>query len=241
MQIRRDCGIVDEFETILSMNDHTGSLHLRAVLPEELALQFLAAKPKALSTSSFAALLIEQGLTGALSWPRTPSVRETPSNTGTKAQPSNEATRASVEVGSSTQEELKSSMGTFLGDGVGKEPEETPRKVLSFSRQLPGKLKPFSTLIEDFWRVKQGSKGDTAWNRLTRNLLAFLDKYGESVLTDQLELGINGKWKGIELARYEQLKASDKPPEVKHPAAQVFTAKDFDKGPTSNPAIGDLF
>ena len=223
------------------MNDHTGKLQLRAVLPEELARQFLAAKPKTMSTPGFAALLIEQGLTGSVSWPRTPSVRETPSNTGTKAQPSNEAKKASLEVGSSTQEELKSSMGTFLGDGVGKEPEETPRKVLSFSRQLPGKLKPFSALIEDFWRVKQGSKGDTAWSRLIRNLLAFLEKYGESVLTDQLELGINGKWKGIELARYEQLKASDKPPEVKHPAAQVFTAKDFDKGPTTNPTLSDLF
>ena len=224
------------------MNDHTGKLQLRAVLPEELARQFLAAKPKTMSTPGFAALLIEQGLTGSVSWPRTPSVRETPSNTGTKAQPSNEATRASVEVQSSSQEELqKSSKGTFLGDGVGKEPEETPRKVLSFSRQLPGKLKPFSALIEDFWRVKQGSKGDTAWNRLIRNLLAFLEKYGESVLTDQLELGINGKWKGIEIARYEQLKASDKPPEVKHPAAQVFTAKDFDNGPSSNPALGQLF
>ena len=223
------------------MNDHTGKLQLRAVLPEELARQFLAVKPKTLSISGFAALLIERGLTLSVDYAPAVPVRVSTGNSGTKAQPSNEATRASVEVGSSTQEELKSPMGTFLGDGVGKEPEETPRKVLSFSRQIPGKLKPFSALIEDFWRVKQGSKGDTAWNRLIRNLLAFLEKYGESVLTDQLELGINGKWKGIELARYEQLKASDKPPEVKHPAAQVFTAKDFDKGPTSNPAIGDLF
>ena len=227
------------------MNDHTGKLQLRAVLPEELARQFLAAKPKTLSTPGFAALLIEEALCSrwfVLNYAPTVSVRETPSNTGTKAQPSNEAKKASLEVGSSTQEELeKSSKGTFLGDGVGREPEGTPRRVLSFSRQLPGKLKPFSALIEDFWRVKQGSKGDTAWNRLIRNLLAFLEKYGESVLTDQLELGINGKWKGIELARYEQLKASDKPPEVKHPAAQVFTAKDFDNGPSSNPALGQLF
>jgi hypothetical protein len=147
----------------------------------------------------------------------------------------------SVEVGSSTQEELKSSMGTFLGDGVGKEPEETPRKVLSLSKQIPGKLKPYSTLIEDFWRVKKGSKGQTAWDRLIRNLLYFLEKYGEAVLKDQLELGINGKWNGIEPTRYEQYKTAGKPPEGKHPAAQVFTAKDFDKGPTSNPAIGDLF
>lgn len=226
------------------MFDHTGKLQLRAVLPEELARQFLATKPKTLSTPGFAALLIEEALcsrSSVLDYAPTVSVRETPSNTGTKAQPSNEAKKASVEVQSSPTKEHKKVCVSFLGDGVGKEPEETPRKVLSFSRQLPGKLKPFSALIEDFWRVKQGSKGDTAWNRLIRNLLAFLEKYGESVLTDQLELGINGKWKGIEIARYEQLKASDKPPEVKHPAAQVFTAKDFDNGPTTNPTLSDLF
>ena len=241
MQIRRDCGIVDEFETFLSMNDHTGSLHLRAVLPEELALQFLAAKPKALSTSSFAALLIEKGLTGCVDYPRLCRCGTTPSNTGTKAQPSNEATRASVEVQSSTQEELKSSLDSFLGDGVGKEPEETPRKTPSLTKQIPGKLKPYSTLIEDFWRVKKGSKGQTAWDRLMRNLLYFLEKYGEAVLKDQLELGINAKWNGIEPARYEQYKTAGKPPEAKHPAAQVFTAKDFDNGPTTNPTLSDLF
>ena len=227
------------------MNDHTGKLQLRAVLPEELARQFLAAKPKTLSTPGFAALLIEEALCSrwsVLNYAPTVSVRETPSSTGTKAQPSNEAKKASLEVGSSTQEELqKSSMGTFLGDGVGKEPEETPRKVLSLSKQIPGKLKPYSTLVEDFWRVKKGSKGQTAWDRLMRNLLYFLEKYGESVLTDQLELGINAKWNGIEPARYEQYKTSGKPPEVKHPAAQVFTAKDFNKGPTTNPTLSDLF
>ena len=224
------------------MNDHTGKLQLRAVLPEELARQFLAAKPKTLSISGFAALLIERGLTMSLEYAPAVPVRVGTGNSGTKAQPSNEATRASVEVQSSTQEELqKSSKGTFLGDGVGKEHEETPRKVLSLSKQIPGKLKPYSTLVEDFWRVKKGSKGQTAWDRLMRNLLYFLEKYGESVLTDQLELGINAKWNGIEPARYEQYKTSGKPPEVKHPAAQVFTAKDFDKGPTTNPTLSDLF
>ena len=100
---------------------------------------------------------------------------------------------------------------------------------------------PYSALVEDFWRVKKGSKGQTAWERLMRNLLYFLEKYGEAVLKDQLELAINGKWNGIEPARYEQFKAAGKPPEAKHPAAQVFTAKDFDNGPSNNPALGNLF
>ena len=223
------------------MNDHTGKLQLRAVLPEELARQFLAVKPKTLSISGFAALLIERGLTMSLEYAPAVPVRVGTGNSGTKAQPSNEATRASVEVQSSTQEEPKSSLDGFLGDGVGREPEGTPRKTPSLTKQIPGKLKPYSALVEDFWRVKKGSKGQTAWDRLMRNLLYFLEKYGETVLKDQLELAINGKWNGIEPARYEQFKAAGKPPETKHPAAQVFTAKDFDNGPTTNPVIGNLF
>ena len=224
------------------MSAHSGSVTIRAVLPDELASQLRAYKPKSLSVSAFAALLIEEGLTGWLHYPRAVPVRETPGNSGTKAQPSSEANKASLKVQSSPQKELKKNLSvSFLGDGVGKEPEETPRKVLSFSKKLPADLEPFSDLIEDYWRVKQGSKGKVAWNRLTRNLSSFLDKYGDSVVRDQLELAINGKWMGIELARYEQLKASGKPPETKHPAAQVFTAKDFDNGPTTNPTLSDLF
>jgi len=226
----------------MAMPAQSGSLTIRAVLPEDLASELLACKPKSLSTSGFAALLIEQGLTGWLNYAPTVSVRETPSSTGTKAQPSSEVRQTSPEVQSSTEKEhSKKVVCSFLGDGVGKEPEETPRKVLSFSRKLPADLEPFSALIDDFWRVKQGSKGKVAWDRLVRNLTAFLSKYGQAVVRDQLELAINCKWQGIELGNYERFKAADKPPETKHPAAQVFTAKDFDNGPTTNSALSDLF
>ena len=224
------------------MNDQTGSMSVRAVLPEDLAFQFLSAKPKALSSSGFAALLIEQGLTGWLQYPRACAGAGNPGNLGTKAQPSSEVRQTSPEVQSSTQEQLKKNLSSvFLGDGVGKEPEETPRKGPSFIKATPEKLAKFQDLIDDYWRVKQGSKGKIAWDRLMRNLSAFLDKYGEAIVRDQLELAVNGKWMGIELARYEQIKSSGKPPETKHPAAQVFTAKDFDKGPTTNTALSDLF
>ena len=226
----------------MAMSAQSGSLTIRAVLPEDLASELLACKPKSLSTSGFAALLIEQGLTGWLNYAPTVSVRETPSSTGTKAQPSSEVRQTSQEVQSSSQEHTeKNSSVVFLGDGVGREPEGGGRKGPSFIKATPEKLTPFQALIDDYWRVKQGSKGKIAWDRLMRNLTAFLDKYGEAIVRDQLELAVNGKWMGIELARYEQLKASGKPPETKHPAAQVFTAKDFDKGPTTNSALSDLF
>ena len=55
-----------------------------------------------------------------------------------------------------------------------------------------------------YWRVKQGSKSDTAWNRLMNNLLKFLDKYGKEVVEEQLGKAESGKWKGIELSELRE-------------------------------------
>ena len=66
------------------------------------------------------------------------------------------------------------------------------------------KLEPFEQLIREFWKIKKGSKGQTAWARLMGQLSTLLDRYGSTVTRDQLELAINGKWAGIEVSRYEQ-------------------------------------
>jgi hypothetical protein len=75
--------------------------------------------------------------------------------------------------------------------------------------------------------VKQGSKSDTAWNRLMNNLLKFLDKYGKEVVEEQLGKAESGKWKGIELSNYESMQPAKKAtePEPKHPAYRDFTAE----------------
>ena len=96
-------------------------------------------------------------------------------------------------------------------------------------KSVNARLKNFESLIMEFWRVKKGSKGETAWKRLQGQLEKFLDTYGDTVVNDQLELGINGKWAGIEFSRYEQFKPAKKPwqqePEMKHPAHRDFTAE----------------
>ena len=101
-------------------------------------------------------------------------------------------------------------------------------KVLK-PKSVNAPLKKFESLILEFWRVKKGSKGETAWKRLQGQLQKFLDAYGDDVVKDQLELAINGKWAGIELSRYEQFKPAKKPwqqePEMKHPAHRDFTAE----------------
>ena len=74
----------------------------------------------------------------------------------------------------------------------------------SVSTSIPEKLEPYGELIKEFWKIKKGSKGQTAWTRLMGQLTKLLDRYGDTVTRDQLELAINGKWSGIEVSRYEQ-------------------------------------
>jgi hypothetical protein len=57
-------------------------------------------------------------------------------------------------------------------------------------------------LILDFWKIKGGSKGDRAWSLLQTELTKLQTNYGDAVVRDQIELAINGKWKGITEANY---------------------------------------
>jgi hypothetical protein len=88
-----------------------------------------------------------------------------------------------------------------MGDGVGRESEGTPRKD---PKQIPGNLLAHDDLIRDFWRIKGGSKGDRAWSLLLTELTKIQDLHGDTVLRQQIELAINGKWKGITLANLER-------------------------------------
>jgi hypothetical protein len=57
-------------------------------------------------------------------------------------------------------------------------------------------------LILDFWKIKGGSKGDRAWSLLQTELTKLQTNYGDAVVRGQIELAINGKWKGITEANY---------------------------------------
>ena len=105
-------------------------------------------------------------------------------------------------------------------------------------------LEAHTTLIRDFWRTKKGSKGEQAWKLLQRGLMAIQAAYGDAVVTEQLELAINGRWQSITLANYERFKPQLKPwqqePAQNHPASQVFKASDLDWPEPTNPALEGL-
>ena len=109
-----------------------------------------------------------------------------------------------------------------------KEQKEKINKKEKQEKNIPDDLKHFQTLIDDFWKVKKGSKSIQAWKLQITEYRKFINKYGEQTLRDQLEAGIlAGTWKGLKMSHYEeQLKRAkrfDKEPEkeVIHPAQRV--------------------
>jgi hypothetical protein len=170
-------------------------------IAEEFAQQIEAHKPRSLALSAFCALLIEEGLTGGVTYPRTVSVRESPIDTHQpQAQLTNEADL--VRSASASEKSFKAVVPPVgMGDGVGRESEGTPRKGTT-RKPLPGNLLAHEDLILDFWKIKGGSKGDRAWSLLLTELIKLQTAYGDAVVRQQIELAINGKWKGITEANY---------------------------------------
>ena len=130
------------------------------------------------------------------------------------------------------------------GRGVGaSEPQASNSPKSKSLRTISMSLARHETEIEEFWKVKKGSKGETAWKLLNAELTKLQAKYGDAVVEEQLQLAINGKWAGIRLSNYEQFKApkgnAPAQPEFKHPAARVFRNGRFvdEDGPTTNPVL----
>ena len=88
-----------------------------------------------------------------------------------------------------------------------KEQKEKINKKEKQEKIIPEDLQHLQTLIDDFWKVKKGSKSIQAWKQQITEYRKFIDKYGEKVLKDQLEAGIlAGTWKGCTIKNYESIR-----------------------------------
>ena len=88
----------------------------------------------------------------------------------------------------------------------GKEQKEKINKKEKQEKIIPEDLKHLQTQIDDFWKVKKGSKSIQAWKQQITEYKKFIDKYGEQILRDQLEAGIlAGTWKGCTIKNYETI------------------------------------
>ena len=87
-----------------------------------------------------------------------------------------------------------------------KEQKEKINKKEKQEKIIPEDLQHLQTLIDDFWKVKKGSKSIQAWKQQITEYRKFIQKYGEQILRDQLEAGIlAGTWKGCTIKNYESI------------------------------------
>lgn len=106
-----------------------------------------------------------------------------------------------------------------------KEQKEKINKKEKQEKIIPDDLQHLQTLIDDFWKVKKGSKSIQAWKQQITEYRKFIEKYGEQILKDQLEAGIlAGTWKGCTIKNYESIRKINNPfveEEKVHPNQKV--------------------
>ena len=194
---------------------------LKVRLDAETVVQLLKHKPKSLPTSTFCALLVEQGLDR---WSQKANNQEQPAQ-----RSDSDATAAS--------EKLHPPVSL-----VGEATQRQEKKAFEVAELHP-ELETVRDTFVRFGKVKKGDRGQHGAKLAATGLRKIGEKYGWQVAHDQLDLAVNNRWAGISLSNYEKFlpKAAAKEPEHRHPASQVFTAKDFDNGPTTNPALEGLF
>ena len=117
-----------------------------------------------------------------------------------------------------------------------------------FLKEIRDSIQQHSELIEEFWKGKGGSKSQTAWKLLMTELEKLQKDHGDAVVSEQLQLAINGKWKGISAARYEQFKAPKgatpaqaSEPNREYGTGRVFTADDFYGTTADDNPLQELF
>ena len=112
-----------------------------------------------------------------------------------------------------------------------KEQKEKINKKEKQEKIIPDDLLHLQTQIDDFWKVKKGSKSIQAWKQQITEYRKFIQKYGENVLRDQLEAGIlAGTWKGCTIKNYESISKINNPfveEEKVHPNQKVVQFDDM--------------
>ena len=149
---------------------------LRPALDMDLITKILEIKPKYITTTAFLNLLLEDAY----------NVRcKNDKNMALYIHKDKELDKKGLEI---------------------KEQKEKINKKEKQEKIIPDDLKHLQTLIDDFWKVKKGSKSIQAWKQQITEYKKFIEKYGEQILRDQLEAGIlAGSWKGCTLKNYESI------------------------------------
>ena len=157
----------------------------RPTIDRSLIDKIAAIKPKYVTTNGFINMLLEEAYNAKI------QKKEDLTDEVTYIYKDNE----NLEEQEQDKEELET-----------KEQKEKINKKEKQEKIIPDDLKHLQTLIDDFWKVKKGSKSIQAWKQQITEYKKFIEKYGEQILRDQLEAGIlAGSWKGCTLKNYESI------------------------------------
>ena len=177
---------------------------LRPALDMDLITKILEIKPKYITTTAFLNLLLEDAY---------------------NARCKNEKNMALYIHKDNKFESKKLDNKSIDKDLERKEQKEKINKKEKQEKIIPDDLLHLQTLIDDFWKVKKGSKSIQAWKQQITEYKKFINKYGEQVLRDQLEAGIlAGTWKGCTIKNYESIRKINNPfveEEKVHPNQKV--------------------
>ncbi len=185
----------------------------RPSLNREIFNEIMEFKPRTINSTSFLNIVLEMGLDALKQ----------------NVQDKNFMINYIYKNENNTELEVKQNLDSL-------EPKEQKEKINKKEKQekaIPDNLLHLQNLIYNFWQVKKGSKSDNAWKMQISEINKFIKKYGESIVVEQLEMGIlDGTWKGLKMANYEEQlkrknKYNNKPDDIKHPAQQVTTFDDF--------------
>ena len=219
---------------------------LQLYLEDDFAEILKQRKPRSLSLSAFCGLCIEQYIASLDTTATIPAYRVGAEDTLCVDDSVFKKQKLTLEEAPiSVSKKILQSAGIDREESVGRESEGNPRKEgvrYPAKREVADDLKQHEDLIRDFWQVKQGSKADRAWSLLMTELRKSKEKYGDACVSHQIQLAINGKWKGITMQNYARfaLKDQQQQPEVQHPASRVFTARDGFAEPANNDVMRDL-
>lgn len=181
-------------------------------LEDDFAEQIRRIKPRSLSLAAFCSWLIEAQLETLDTSTRVPAYcvgAGYSSNLQTKAQHENEADQASasyIQPPSKNFENLSPPIPVVLGDGIGMGLQgEGKRKVpFEVKKNIPHELEWCREPLLEFWREKGGKKSKQAAVFLFNQLISLMEKYGERVVLDQLELATAKGFDSITVRNYEQ-------------------------------------
>lgn len=171
-------------------------------------------KPRYLSTSGFAAFLIERALNHHIDdLPLSPSYSPYPH------------TSLRVDKGLERKEEGLAESEANSHKGRGK--ERKGKQPFTFT--VPEELDWCKAQLETFWKeAKSGKKTKAAANLLISQLQQIEKAYSRKVVLEQIELATAKSFDNITLANYEKFglpaKKAEQEQSAPHPAQRVFTA-----------------